>query len=163
MNAADVAKTIQLIIAPVVLITACAIIQGGILGRFIYVGQRVRGLAHERLDLLHSGKINDAFALERLQEIDRQVPLLKQRHHLLQTSVLLIYSAIAVFIVSMFALALSVASTTGAIAAMALLCFLVGTCLLLLGVIYAGQEVRMSHQAICYEVNRITSLSKFFD
>lgn len=162
MNAADVAKTIQLIIAPVVLITACAIIQGGILGRFMYVGQRVRGLAHERLDLLHSGKINDAFALERLQEIDRQVPLLKRRHHLLQTSVLLIYSAITIFIVSMFALALSVV-TTGAVAAMALLCFLIGTCLLLLGVVYAGQEVRMSHQAICYEVNRIASLSKFFD
>lgn len=42
MSAADVAQTIQLIIAPVVLITACAIVQGGILGRFIYVGQRMR-------------------------------------------------------------------------------------------------------------------------
>ena len=41
MSAADVAQTIQLIIAPVVLITAYAIIQGGILGRFMYVGQRM--------------------------------------------------------------------------------------------------------------------------
>ncbi|MBD2462705.1 DUF2721 domain-containing protein [Oscillatoria sp. FACHB-1407] len=162
MSATDVAQTIQLIIAPVVLITACAITQGGILGRFIYVGQRIRSLATERLQLLHTGKMNDAFSLERLQEIDRQIPLLKHRHRLIQRAVLLIYSAIAVFLVSMFAIALSVASSLSLVATLALLLFLVGTCLLLAGVIYAGLEVRMSHQAICYEVNRVTALDKFF-
>lgn len=162
MNAADVAKTIQLIIAPVVLITACAIIQGTILGRFMYVGQRMRSLGHERLELLHSGNMEDAFSLERLQEIDRQVPLLKQRHRLLQRAVLLIYLSISIFLVSMFAIALSVTLNSGGSATAALTCFLLGTCLLLSGVILAGQEIRMSHRAICYEVDRISSLSKFF-
>jgi hypothetical protein len=162
MNAADVARTIQLIIAPVVLITACAIIQGGVLGRFMYVGQRMRSLANERLELLHKGKMEDAFSLERLQEIDRQIPLLKRRHHLLQKAVTLIYSAISVFLVTMFVIALSVASNAGGIAALALMCFLLGTCLLFIGVIFAGHEIRMSHQAICYEIDRITSLSEFF-
>jgi hypothetical protein len=162
MNAADVAKTIQLIIAPVVLITACAIIQGSILGRFMYVAQRMRALANERLELLHTGKMEDAFTLERLQEIDRQIPLLTGRHRLLQKAVLLIYSAILVFLFTMFVIALSVASNAGGIAASALICFLVGNCFLLVGVIFAGQEIRMSHQAICYEVTRIASLSQFF-
>lgn len=162
MSAADVARTIQLIIAPVVLVTACAIIQGGFLSRFMYVGQRMRSLANERLDLLHSGKRDDGFYSERLQEIDRQVPLLRQRHRLLQKSVLLIYNAILVFIISMFAIALSVASNASSVAALALVCFLLGTCLLLVGVVLAGQEIRMSHQAICYEIDRVASLSKFF-
>lgn len=162
MSAADVAKTIQLIIAPVVLITACAIIQGGVLGRFMYVGQRMRSLANERLELLHTGKMENAFSLERLQEIDRQIPLLKQRHRLLQKAVLLIYSAVSVFLVTMFVIALSVASNAGGVAAITLLCFLLGTCLLLVGVIFAGQEIRMSHHAICYEIDRISSLSRFF-
>lgn len=162
MSAVDVAQTIQLIIAPVVLITACAIIQGGILGRFIYVGQRIRSLATERLEVLHSGKIDDAFSLERLQEIDRQIPLLNRRHRLLQRSVMLIYTAISIFLISMFAIALSVASNAGVAATLALICFLIGTCLLLGGVILAAQEIRMSHQAICYEVDRIASLKKFF-
>jgi Protein of unknown function (DUF2721) len=162
MSAVDVAQTIQLIIAPVVLITACAIIQGGILGRFMYVGQRIRTLANERLDLLHRGKMNDAFSQERLQEIDRQIPLLKQRHRLLQKSGLLIYGAISIFLVSMFAIALSVTSNLGEIATLALLLFLAGTCLLLTGVLFAGQEIRLSHQAICYEVDRIASLNQFF-
>lgn len=162
MDAAEVARIIQLIIAPVVLITACAIIQGGVLGRFMYVGQRIRSLANERLELLHSGKLDDAFSVERLQEIDRQIPLLKQRHRLLQKGVLLIYTAISIFLLSMFAIALSVASNLGAAATLALFCFLIGTCLLLTGVVFAGQEIRRSHQAICYEVNRIASLQQFF-
>lgn len=162
MNAADVAKTIQLIIAPVVLITACAIIQGSVLGRFMYVGQRMRSLANERLELLHTGKMEDAFTLERLEEIDRQIPLLRQRHQLLQKAILLIYGAILIFLITMFVIALSVASDMRGVATTALICFLMGTCLLLVGVIFAGQEIRMSHQAICYEVARITSLSQFF-
>jgi hypothetical protein len=162
MSAAGVAQTIQLIIAPVVLVTACAIIQGGVLGRFMYVGQRIRSLGHERLELLHSGKMNDTFSLERLQEIDRQIPLLKQRHRLLQRSVLLIYNAISIFLLSMFAIALSVAVNSSLAATLALACFLLGTCLLFMGVMFTGQETRMSHQAICYEVDRITALNQFF-
>jgi Protein of unknown function (DUF2721) len=160
MDAADVAKTIQLIIAPVVLITACAIIQGSILNRFITVGQRMRSLAHERLELLQADKLEEAFYLERLQEIDQQIPFLKLRHQLVQKSALLTYSAIAIFLISMFAIALSVASRSHEIATLALICFLFGTCLLLVGVIFAAQEIWMSHRAICYEVNRITSLTK---
>ncbi|HEY9641233.1 MAG TPA: DUF2721 domain-containing protein [Coleofasciculaceae cyanobacterium] len=162
MSAADVAQTIQLIIAPVVLITACAIIQGGVLGRFMYVGQRLRSLVTERLELLHSGKMEDAFSLERLQEIDYQIPFLKHRHRLLQRSVLAIYTAVSIFIFSMFAIALSVASNLSGSATLALMCFLLGTCLLLSGVVFAAQEIRLSHQAICYEVNRIATLNKFF-
>jgi hypothetical protein len=145
-----------------VLITACAIIQGGILGRFMYVGQRMRSLANERLDLLHQGKMEDAFAVERLQEIDRQIPLLKHRHRLLQKSGLLIYLSISIFLLSMFAIAFSVASDAAGIASLALACFLLGTCLLLISVLNAGQEILMSHRAICYEVDRISSLREFF-
>jgi hypothetical protein len=162
MSAADVARTIQLIIAPVVLITACAIIQGGILGRFMYVGQRIRSIASERLERLHIGNQDDAFSLERIQEIDRQVPLLKQRHRLLQRAVLLTYTAITIFLISMFVIALAVALSTAGIAFLALICFLLGNCFLLIGVIFAGQEIRLSHRAICYEIDRISSLHKFF-
>lgn len=161
MRATEVAQTIQLIIAPVVLVTACAIIQGGILGRFVYVGQRMRSLTHERLELLHSNKMDDSYAMERVQEIDRQIPLLIRRHRLLQNSVLLVYSAIAIFLVSMFAIALSVGFNSGGVARAALTCFLIGTGVLLTAVLLAGQEVRMSHQAICYEANRVRSLKPF--
>ena len=60
MSAADVAQTIQLIIAPVVLVTACTLIQNGILGRYANLGERMRLLAGERLELLRFGKSEDA-------------------------------------------------------------------------------------------------------
>jgi alanine-alpha-ketoisovalerate/valine-pyruvate aminotransferase len=158
MNAADVAKTIQLIIAPVVLITACALIQNAILMRYAAVGQYMRSLALERLQLLRSNQMADPFYLERLQEIDRQIPLLIQRHRLLQKNVLLIYGSIAVFLVNMFAIALTVTIRSDAASTCALMLFLFGTGVLLASVFLTTLEIRMSHRAICYEVDRIAML-----
>jgi alanine-alpha-ketoisovalerate/valine-pyruvate aminotransferase len=158
MNAADVAKTIQLIIAPVVLITACALIQNAILMRYAAVGQYMRSLALERLQLLRSNQMADPFYLERLQEIDRQIPLLIQRHRLLQKNVLLIYGSIAIFLVNMFAIALTVIIGSDAASTCALMLFLFGTGVLLASIFLTTLEIRMSHRAICYEVNRIAML-----
>lgn len=159
MSAADVARTIQLIIAPVVLITACAIIQNGLLGWYSGLSQRMRSLAHERLDLLRAKQPTDDLWLERVQEIDRQIPLLIRRHRLLQNASLSIYTAIAILMFSMFAIAIAVATNSGENATSALILFIVGTGFLFLGIFLTCLEIRMSHQAICYEVNRIISLS----
>ena len=158
MSAADVAKTIQLIIAPVVLITACALIQNAILMRYAAVGQYIRSLALERLQLLRSNKMTDPFYQERFQEIDRQIPLLMQRHILLQKNVLLIYGSISIFLVNMFAIALTVALGSDAASTFALMLFLLGTGVLLAGMFLTTLEIHISHQAICYEVSRITML-----
>lgn len=158
MNAADVAKTIQLIIAPVVLITACALIQNAILVRYAAVGQYMRSLALERLQLLRSNKTIDLFYLERLQGIDRQIPLLTQRHRLLQKTVIMVYGSISIFLVNMFAIALTVAIGSDAASTFALVLFLLGTGVLLAGVCLTTLEIHMSHRAICYEVGRIAML-----
>lgn len=158
MSAADVAKTIQLIIAPVVLITACALIQNAILIRYAAIGQYMRSIALERLQLWQSRETNDLFFLERLQEIDRQIPLLTQRHRLLQNAVLMIYGAISIFLMNMFAIALTVAVGSDASATFALTLFLLGTGVLLTGVFLTTLEIHISHQVICYEVSRIAML-----
>lgn len=160
MSAVDIAQTIQLIIAPVVLITACMLFQNGVLVRYSSLGQRIRALAHERFELLRFGKVEDTFGLERLQVIDRQLPLLIRRHRLIQKALLVIYSAIAIFILTMFAIALTVALNATAIATITLALFLVGTGVLLMGIFFTALEIRISHQALCYEVHQITSLGK---
>lgn len=158
MSATDIAQTIQLIIAPVVLITACMLFQNGILVRYASIGQRIRSLAHEQFELIRAGK--DAFNLERLQVIDRQLPLLTRRHRLIQKAALLAYSAVAIFISTMFTIALSVAFNAGVVGTITLLLFLLGTGMLLIGVFLAALEIRISHRALCYEVHEITSLSR---
>jgi uncharacterized membrane protein YphA (DoxX/SURF4 family) len=52
MNAEMPPRTIQLILAPVVMVTACAILLAGLLSRFAALNDRLRLLARERLDLL---------------------------------------------------------------------------------------------------------------
>lgn len=159
MSAADIAQTIQLIIAPVVLITACMLFQNGILARYSNIGQRIRSLTHERFELLRSGK-EDTFYFDRLQAIDCQLPLLTQRHRLIQKAALLAHSAIAVFISTMFAIALSVTLNAGIVGMLALALFLMGTGVLLLGIFFTALEIRISHQALCYEVHQIISSDK---
>lgn len=158
MSAADVSKTIQLIIAPVVLVTACALIQNAILGRYAAIGQYMRSIALERLQLLRSNETIDPLYMERLQEIDRQIPLLTQRHRLLQNTIVVVYSAMCIFLLNMFAIALTVAVNASSAATFTILLFLFGTGVLLSGVCLATFEIRMSHRAICYETNRIASL-----
>ena len=159
MSATEVAQTIQLIIAPGVLVTACVLVLNSILGRYASIGHLMRSLAHERLDLLRS-KEEDIFLIERLQEIDRQLPLLIQRHKLLQNTAFFVYTAISILIVSMLAIALSVAFNASGIATLALFLFLLGTATLLAGVCLTTQEIRLSHIAICYEVRQIVSLKR---
>ena len=160
MSAADIAQTIQLIIAPVVLITACMLFQNGILIRYASIGQRIRSLSHERFELIGSDKIGEEFNLERLRTIDRQLPLLIRRHRLIQKAALLTYSAISIFITTMFAIALSVALNAGVIGTIALMLFLVGTGVLLISTFFMALEIRISHVALCYEVHQITLLNK---
>jgi hypothetical protein len=110
MSAATIAQTIQLILAPVVMVTACAILVGGIVSHYAAINDRLRTLTRERLDLLRgpNGALSsaftsgDAFRTERLQEIDRQVPHLARRLDLIHHALLAVYGAILIFVLSNF-------------------------------------------------------------
>jgi hypothetical protein len=168
MNAEMIARTIQLILAPVVMVTACAIMLGGLLGHYAAINDRLRIMAHERLDLLHgaSGDLStalpsaDAFAGERLQQIDVQMPDLLRRHKLVRDAVLTIYCAILIFIASMFVIAFAAAVNSTWVAIVALVMFLMGTAILLWGVLLTALEVRTSHLAIQFEAQHILSLGQ---
>jgi hypothetical protein len=68
------------------------------------------------------------------------------------------YTAILVFILSMFAIAVTVLrNTTGT---PALLLFLGATLLLLVAVVLAILEIRISHKALEYETNRVEALRR---
>lgn len=158
MNAADVAQIIQLIIAPTVMLSVCSLVQNGVLTRYIALGNRIRSLNQERFKLLHISDPSDAVNIAGLKTLDYQIPLLLRRHKLLQDTVVTIYVAIVLLIVSMFTIALSVAANSSLIARLALALFLVSAGALLVGVCLTAQEVRISHQALCYEVKQIAIL-----
>jgi hypothetical protein len=163
-----IAQTIQFILAPVVMITSCAILVSGFLTRYAELNDRMRALAKERLELLRepdgrlsiAATVSDAFKSERLSEIDAQLPGLLRRHELVHRSVLAVYVAILIFVVSMLAIAVARVPNSATLATVALAIFILGTVALLAGVALIAVEVRMSNAAVRYEVVRVMHLGK---
>lgn len=167
MDAATAARIIQTIIVPVVMVTACAILVTGLLSRYAAVNDRLRLMVRERLDLLQSletdatpGEVARTFAIERLNQIDGQVPDLLRRHRLIRNAVLMEYWAILVFVLCMFTIAVAESFNVVGVATASLLVFLIGTAIMLLGVLLTALEVRVSHRALRYEVERVMRLNR---
>jgi len=161
MTAETVSKTIQLILAPVVMVTACAILAGGLLTRYAAINDRLRAIVRERLDLLRAGAgaaQRDAFTTERLAELEAQVPSLLHRHTQARDSILATYGASLVFIGDMFVIALAAATGSDWLANVVLIVFLAGIALLFVGLLLVLLEVRTSHLAVHYEVRRVAAL-----
>jgi Protein of unknown function (DUF2721) len=162
MNTGNIATVIQGIIAPVVMVTASAILAGGVLQRYSEISGRMRVMTSERLDLLRgvNGELAraDALTAERFQQIDRQLPDLLRRHSLVHHAVVALYLSVLVFVVSMFVIALARFTTSLQLADAALLVFLAGTSVMLVGVVLTAMEVRVSHHTVQYEVERVLHL-----
>jgi len=165
MNLAMVRDAINVIVAPVVMITSCAILLGGVLTRYAAINDRLRSMGHERFALIQSradhpaaGQAPDPFTTERLGEISVQAPDLLRCHQIIRDSILALYLAILGFVASMFVIAAAALLHGGALATAALLVFLASTAALLAGVALVTVEVRGSHRALAYEIERIMRL-----
>jgi hypothetical protein len=168
MPLATLAQTIQVIIAPVVMVTACGLILGGLLTRYAGINDRMRLMAHERWELVRAlggggptaGPPADPFVAERIHEIDIQLPQLLRRHHRLRDAAVLLYLAVLVFIGCMFLIASAAVFELLALTTAALWVFLLGNGLLLLGVLQTAIEVTISHRALYYEMQRVLDLGR---
>jgi hypothetical protein len=170
MSAETVSRTIMLILAPVVMFSACSIFVGGVLGHYASIGDRMRALTRERLDLLRTLRaVHDdadtarAIALERMEEIDTQLPDLLGRHKLVHHAALAVYGAIGIFILTMCIIALTAAVSADWVAVLVFGVFVAGVLAVLLGVGLITAEVRTSRRALQFEVGRVARLAPVTD
>jgi hypothetical protein len=157
MDTQMIGQIIQLIVAPVVMISSCALVLNGLLARYGAINDRLRLMTRERLELLRVGQ-SDRYIEERLTEIDRQIPSLLRRHKQLHDSLLLIYCSIFLFLLTMFAIA-GLVSGAAWLSTMILVLFIGALLALMLAVAIAVAEIYRSHLAVRYEVEQITKLS----
>jgi hypothetical protein len=163
-----VVQAFQFILAPVVMLSACAVLLNGLLGRYAVIDDRLRAMTHERLDLLRGASGSplvrvaeaDPLTRERVAEIDRQVPQLLLRHRRAQDAVLALYSASLVFVGTIFLIAPAAFADSVPLGTAALVVFLAGTLALFLGVLQTAREIRISRRAIAFEVERVLSLGR---
>jgi len=154
------AKTIQLILAPAVMITACGILLAGMLSLYSGINERIRALAAERLDLalVSPDDRHEPRARERLTEIDHQVPMLIHRHRQVHNAILLGYGAVTILIVSMFTIGIAALAHSDDLGTAALFVFLGGTAALLGSGGFMAVEITSSQQSVAYEAMRVVGL-----
>ncbi len=158
-------RAVQAMAAPVVLITTAAILSGSLLTMFGAVNDRMRAMDHERVEILTAaaGTLLSAVSVpaaghERLTQIDTQLPMLLHRHRLLHNAVLVIFGGVAVLVLSVIAIGVAVTNSSGAVGTAALVLVLVGTTMLLAGLLFAARSIMTSQDAVDYEVRRALSL-----
>ena len=162
MDIQTAAKTIQLILAPAVMVTACGILIGGMLTLYAGINERIRRLAAERLDLalVVPADGHQRRAQERLGEIDHQVPMLIHRHRQVHNAILLAYASVTILIVSMFLIGIAALSKSDDLGTTALWVFLSGTATLLGSGGIMAAEITRSQQSVAYEAMRVVELPR---
>src|SRR5215467_6857593 len=101
MSVETITRTIQLILAPVVMVSACAILVGRLLSHYEAINARMRSMARERLELLRGAGEANRFRRERVCELDAQLPQLLQQHALVHHALLTAYTGILILVGSM--------------------------------------------------------------
>ncbi len=161
MNLEMIAKTMQFILAPTVMVNACAVLLTGLLAHYGAINGRLRDLNRERLECLRNAAsgFDTALTLERLSEIDTQLPELLQRHKLMRNALVFVYLGAVCCVLSMLLIALANALESQWVSVAALLVFLLGTASVLIGLLVVSFEIRRSHGAVEFEVSRVSGLA----
>jgi hypothetical protein len=158
MDVEMVVRNVQIILAPVVLMTVCAILVQAILGRYSAINDRLRALMREKLELVAGGGGSAALRLERQHLVEAQIPRLLRHHRRLRDALQALYAAEGIFITSMFVIAGAALTGSTMLATVALGMFLLGAGVLFAGVLLTAVEVRAAHAALDDEVQQVLTL-----
>lgn len=153
-----VIKTINLIIAPVVMITACGIMVNGIIVRYTWLSDRVRSIHQEQLNLLELNQ--NKLKGERLQRLNHLLADLLRHHHQVHDALVLVYLVILVFMLDMLVIALAAADDVRWLSQLVVIVFLIGTGTLMGGMVLIAYELRTSHHSVQLEVRQSCQLCK---
>jgi hypothetical protein len=156
MSPEAIGRTIQLILGPVVMLSACSVFVGGVLNHYTSVGDRVRALTRERLESLRAGQ--SALALERLDEIDAQLPELLHRHRLIHHALMAVYAAICMLILTMCAIAMTASIAAAWVGTLVYGIFVLRVLSMLVGVVLITVEIGTSRRSLVFEADRVTRL-----
>lgn len=153
MSIETAVRIIELIIAPVVMITACAIMQNGLTARYSSLGERLRIVNQEKLSLLEADLSNNQLRFERLQDLEKFLPELLHHHHLVHNALAMVYYAILTFMLSMLVIALAEFTNAEWLRSLIIVVFLVGIGILCRAMTVITHELQISHKLAQLDVH----------
>jgi hypothetical protein len=159
----EAAAPVPLIIAPAVMITSCCIFGAGLLAHYAAIGERLRIIVRERIELLMEKEASissNVIVRERLEDIDRQIPNLLRHHLLIRTSLARTLFGMIFYILDMFVIAFSVTSNPSGLYSAIVVVFMLGVTFQFVGIIYAVLDAFVSHRIYAYETRHALLLEK---
>ncbi len=146
-------RAIQAIIAPAVMISACAILVNGVILRYNAIDNLLRSFNQEVLKLRINLSEEHPLNRSRVHHLEHLIPSLLHHHHLLHHILALIYLAVFIFVIDMLAVAVSMSIPVLWVSYFVLAIFLVGVVVLCGSLFLAFYELRASHHFIQLELH----------
>lgn len=149
-------QAIQAILAPAVMISACGLLLLGMQNKYGRIIDRMRSLARERADLV--ARRGNPVVDTRIAWIDHQMPDMFLRNRRQHNAIFLLYCAVISFVFDTFSIALGLFAQNWATTTLALAIFLLGMFLVLMSMIQAALEIRISTRAVSFEASEALKL-----
>ncbi|MBW4670132.1 MAG: DUF2721 domain-containing protein [Cyanomargarita calcarea GSE-NOS-MK-12-04C] len=157
MGIETTARAMQYILAPVVMISASALILNGMHGRYISLNNRLRDMSRERLKLVTTNAEEWTYKEERLHYIDSELPLILNHYIQVHQAIMVMYLAVMLYVINMFMIAIAYQTQSATIALTALVFFLIGTSTSLVALAINVREFWNSHKLTENEVKQALS------
>ncbi len=127
MTSGTIVEAISLILAPVVMITSCAILQNGLISHYSAISNHLRSVNQEILSFAELDLSNNPSKVAHLHDLEHLLlPDLFHRNHIVHDVLGWVYAAILVLLVDMFVIAIAIATGINWLAQAVLIIFLVG-------------------------------------
>ncbi len=150
----SIVEVIQLMLAPGIMISACALLLLGMNNKYSLVVNRIRILNEEKRRFVNKASEKDFSNEEsiRLESISHQLAVLKYRAKLVRNAVFFYTTAIALFVLTSLFIGIQYLGDFQKLNYLITTLFLLGMFAVLAGVIFAGYETIKGYQIIQIEL-----------
>lgn len=155
-------ETLQPLLAPVVLISACGLMIMSLNSRMMTSKSRIRQLHHERLEiteLAEAAGVATPTQRLRYEGVGNQSNNLLRRLHLMRASLMCMVGCIVLMLISSLAIGVAGLAEDSHFDELAILAFVAGILSMLAGAVTFLVELRISLKEITYEHQRILALT----
>jgi len=136
-----------IVLSPALIMVLGGLLLGTLLIRYVGVSRRLRAISHERSGLLQNANTTPwagALDIERLEQLDSQMPQLLRRRHLIHDSLLLVICSILVVVLGSSALATATVLGADWLTSAVPVLSGISSCTLLTGLLMTCYELRIA-------------------
>jgi hypothetical protein len=153
-----VARAINGIVAPAIMISASALIILALQGKYSHLIDRLRSLNEERRRITQAA--DPKRQAQRMSNVLAQIEMILTRARFVRNSIVSLYIAIALFVISSIVIGVAIVLGRGIPVGSSLLVFMAGMVFVLCGTIYALRDIARAYSVVQLELRGVPEFDK---